>query len=91
MLLLAAVRDAALAADPNPKPNPKPNPIPIPIPNPNPNQVRDAALAADPAAAAPLARLVSSVLLRPKTAPPSVAPSDGAALRYAYMRRVWLG
>ena len=43
-----------------------PNPDPIPNPNPNPNQVRDAAMAADPAAAAPLARLVSSVLLRPK-------------------------
>jgi hypothetical protein len=46
--------------------------------------VRDVALALDAERAAPLVRLVTGALLRPKTAPPSLDAADGEALRYAY-------
>ena len=46
--------------------------------------VRDVALALDAERAAPLVRLVTGALLRPKTTPPSLDAADGEALRYAY-------
>ena len=46
--------------------------------------VRDVAHALDAERAAPLVRLVTGALLRPKTASPSLDAADGEALRYAY-------
>lgn len=46
--------------------------------------VRDAAIAADAAAAAPLARRIDGVLLRPRTGGPCVGEADCAAARCAW-------